>query len=219
MQVNKRTMFFLIPSLLVFLLSGCLLPQKSAEVVSLSDFTERRSSNSVAKRFQESAPQGPTAVESAIELAKKHAELSEEMVVLRQKNQGLIAENSRFKERLVTLEPKLQQTQKELAEANDLLIEMRIELNNWKTDILGFRAEMRDAEKTQLEALLKILNVLGGEVKPESAGQMRTVSSAADASELSRSQLPKSPTSGKSNESLTDRLIIFRIGYFVFRIA
>ena len=101
---------------------------------------------------------------------------------------------------LVTLEPKLQQTQKELAEANDLLIEMRIELNNWKTDILGFRAEMRDAEKTQLEALLKILNVLGGEVKPESAGQMRTVSSAADSSELSRSQLQKSPTSGKSNE-------------------
>ncbi|HEW79455.1 MAG TPA: hypothetical protein ENH34_05795 [Phycisphaerales bacterium] len=200
MQVNKRTMFFLIPSLLVFLLSGCPLPQRSAEVVSLSDFTEGHSSSSVAKRFQESAPQGPTAVESAIELAKKHAELSEEMVVLRQKNQGLIAENSRFKERLVTLEPKLQQTQKELAEANDLLIEMRIELNNWKMDILGFRAEMRDAEKTQLEALLKILNVLGGEVKPESAGQMRTVSSAADSSELSRPQLQESLTSGKSNE-------------------
>ena len=191
MQVNKRTMFFLIPSLLVFLLSGCLLPQKSAEVVSLSDFTERRSSNSVAKRFQESAPQGPTAVESAIELAKKHAELSEEMVVLRQKNQGLIAENSRFKERLVTLEPKLQQTQKELAEANDLLIEMRIELNNWKTDILGFRDEMRGAEKTQLEALLKILNVLGGEVKTESAKQGQSGSSAVHQESL---------TSGESNE-------------------
>ncbi len=91
MQVNKKIMFFLVPSLLVFLLSGCPLPQRSAEVIALSDFTEGHQSGSVAKRFQESARQGPTAVESAIELAKKHAKLSEEMVVLQQKNQDLIA--------------------------------------------------------------------------------------------------------------------------------
>ena len=46
---------------------------------------------------------------------------------------------------------------------------MRIELNNWKIDILGFRDEIRDAETAQLEALLKILKVLGGEVKTKSA--------------------------------------------------
>ncbi|GAJ10469.1 unnamed protein product, partial [marine sediment metagenome] len=33
----------------------------------------------------------------------------------------------------------------------------------------GFRNEMRDAEKAQLETLLKILNILGGEIKVESA--------------------------------------------------
>ena len=66
----------------------------------------------------------------------------------------------------------LEQAKKELAEANDLLIEMRIELNNWKSNIIGFRDEMRDADKYQLEALLKILKVLGGEVNTDkSQGQ------------------------------------------------
>jgi len=49
------------------------------------------------------------------------------------------------------------------------MIEMRIELNNWKTNILGFREEMRDADTAQLQALLRILNILGGEIKAESA--------------------------------------------------
>ena len=59
----------------------------------------------------------------------------------------------------------MEQTRKELAETTELVIDMRIELNNWKTDILGFRDEIRTAEKTQLEALLKILTILGGEVQ------------------------------------------------------
>jgi hypothetical protein len=56
-----------------------------------------------------------------------------------------------------------------LSEANGLLIEMRVELNNWKSDILGFRDEMRNAETAQLETLLRILKVLGGQVTTESA--------------------------------------------------
>jgi hypothetical protein len=63
----------------------------------------------------------------------------------------------------------LQQAHKELAEANSLLIDMRVELNNWKADILGFRNEMRNAETAQLETLLRILKVLGGQVTTESA--------------------------------------------------
>jgi predicted nucleic acid-binding Zn-ribbon protein len=87
------------------------------------------------------------------------------MMVLRQENQELMAENRRFKDRIAVLEPQLKQAKKELNEANDLLIEMRIELNNWKADILGFRNEIRNADKAQLKALLRILEVLGGEVK------------------------------------------------------
>jgi len=66
-------------------------------------------------------------------------------------------------QQIAALEAKLKQTQKELGEANELLIEMLTELNTWKSNILGFRGEMRDAAKAQLEALLKVLEILGGE--------------------------------------------------------
>ncbi len=121
----------------------------------------------MSKRFADAAPEGQTIVDSAITLARQHAELSEKNAVLQQKNLELITNNQKLKDRIDDMEPQLNQAKKELAEANDLLIEMRIELNNWKTNILGFRDEMRDADKTQLQALLRILKVLGGEVNPE----------------------------------------------------
>lgn len=164
MQKNKEIAIFLILLLSMFLLSGCSIPREPVKVVLPTYHAEMKQSGSVEKRFQESAPQGRTAVESAIELSKKCVELSEEKAALQQKTKDFVAENRRLKDQNAVLGSQLQQTQKELTEANDLLIEMRIELNNWKTDILGFRDEMRDAEKAQLEALLKILNILGGEI-------------------------------------------------------
>ncbi|MFB0552188.1 MAG: hypothetical protein ACETWQ_02635 [Phycisphaerae bacterium] len=178
MQNNKIKILLLISLLMpIFLLSNCVSVQEPLDVAILSDSTarlsspksEKQQSESVAKRFQESAPQKPTVVESAMELSQKHAKLSEEAAVLRQENKDLTARNQQLNDQVVTLKAQLQQTQRELSEANDLLITMRIELNNWKTDILGFRDEIRDAETAQLEALLKILKVLGGEVKTKSA--------------------------------------------------
>ena len=200
MQANKKIMLLLIPSLLIFLLSGCPVPQKPAEVILPPDSTEGQPRLvGVAKRFQESAPRGPTAVESAIELSEKYAKLSEEAAVLRQKNQDFITKNRQLKEQVVAIETQLQQTQKELTEANDLLIEMRIELNNWKTDVLGFRDEMRDAEKAQLEALLKILKILGGEVRAESAQGENTGSAVRSPNEPAQPQSQETPTLGESN--------------------
>ncbi|MFZ2146816.1 MAG: hypothetical protein WAV28_06315 [Sedimentisphaerales bacterium] len=181
MQTNKKTIILLISLVPIFLLSNCVSVQEPPEVAVLSESIEKQQSDSVAKRFQESALQKPTVIESAMELSQKHAKLSEEAAVLRQENRDLTTRNQQLKDQLVTLEAQLQQAQKELSEANDLLMTMRIELNNWKTDILGFRDEMRDAETAQLEALLKILKVLGGEVKTKSA-QGEDTSSAAVAS-------------------------------------
>jgi len=177
MQSNKKTIFLLISLMPVLLLSNCVTVQEPPELAVISDSmaqlsspkSEKQQSDSVAKRFQESAPQQSTVVASAMELSKEHAKLSEEAAVLRQENRDLNARNLLLKDQVVTLEAQLQQTQRELSEANDLLITMRIELNNWKTDILGFRDEIRNAETAQLEALLKILKVLGGEVKTKSA--------------------------------------------------
>ena len=105
-----------------------------------------------------------TAVESAIALSDKYAKLSEEAAALRQQKQTLDAENQRLKNDLQSCRVQSEQAQKELTQANDLLLQTRIELNNWKNDVLGFRGEMQDAQKAQLEALLKILKLMGGEV-------------------------------------------------------
>ena len=86
------------------------------------------------------------------------------------------------------------QTKKELTQANELLIEMRIELNNWKTNILGFRDEIRDTEKAQFEALLKILEVLGGEIETD---QLTTETSTASPNEPAKSQSQEILISGK----------------------
>jgi len=169
MQTNKKTILLLISLVPISLLLSCSLAQKPTEVDVRSDSIEKHQSASVAERFQESAPQEPTLIESAMELSQKHAKLSEETAVLRQENRDLIVQKQQLEDQVVAIQLQLQQTQKELTEANDLLMTMRIELNNWKVDILGFRNEMRDAETAQLEALLKILKVLGGEVKTKSA--------------------------------------------------
>jgi hypothetical protein len=65
---------------------------------------------------------------------------------------------------------------------------MRIELNEWKTNILGFRDEMRNADKAQLQALMKILEALGGEVTIETPDQQDDSTSASRTNEITISK-------------------------------
>jgi uncharacterized coiled-coil DUF342 family protein len=199
MKANKKNVAFLILFPIsfgqIFLLTGCTMSRQPIEA-SLPPGSEQ---TAVGKRFQESARPGPTAVESAIELSKKYAKLSEETMLLRQKRQEFIAENRRLKDRVAVLQTQLQQAEKELTEANDLLIDMRVELNNWKANVLSFRDEMRDAEKAQLDALLKILKVLGGEVREEPAQEKNTGLTKVSQSKPAQAPL-KTPISGETNE-------------------
>ncbi len=176
MQTNQKFMLSLISSLLIFLPSGCTVTKEQGKlsvqpgsIKQPQQNTKPLPSGSIARRFQDPTAQRPTAVDSAIELSKEYAKLSEEAAVLRRENQDLITMNRQHKDQNTALKAQLQQTQKELTEANDLMIEMRIELNNWRADILGFRDEIRQADTTQLQALLRILKILGGEVKEQSA--------------------------------------------------
>jgi DNA repair exonuclease SbcCD ATPase subunit len=164
----------------VFLLAGCSSSQQPADLAVEDVPVERPQDDSIAKRFHEPDPEGPTVVESAMKLSGEYARLTQEAAELRRQNEDFIAKNRQLNDQAVSVDAQLKQTQKELAEANSLLIEMRVELNNWKTDILGFRNEMRDAETAQLETLLRILKVLGGQVASESAKaeKMGTVGSA-----------------------------------------
>lgn len=131
-------------------------------VDSFSNPKEALKAESNAAKYEQSI-QTDTSLDSAVELSQKYVLLSEECVKLKEKNKNITDENQEFKEKIASSQTQLDQTKKELSEANDLLVEMRIELNNWKVDILGFRDEMRDAEKAQLEALFKILTILGGQ--------------------------------------------------------
>jgi ABC-type Fe3+-citrate transport system substrate-binding protein len=166
---NKKMIILVLLLVPIFLVSGCSSSQKPEELTVESVPVERQQNDSIAKRFQEQASESPTVVESAMKLSGEYARLTREAAELQQQNEDYIAKNRQLNEQVASLDAQLQQAQKELAQANNLLIEMRVELNNWKADILGFRNEMRDAETAQLETLLRILKVLGGQVTTESA--------------------------------------------------
>jgi len=158
----------------VFMMAGCSSSQQPADLALESVPFERQQDDSIAKRFQEPDPEGPTVVESAMRLSGEYARLTQEAAELRRQNEDFIAQNRQLNDQTLSLDAQLKQAQKELAEANSLLIEMRVELNNWKADIIGFRNEMRNAETAQLETLLRILKVLGGQVATESARAKNT---------------------------------------------
>jgi hypothetical protein len=116
----------------------------------------------VTKRF-EGSQTGRDGAGTVMDLTERVTQLAGKAATLQQQNQQLTEENARLVKQTSEQQAQLKQAQTELAEANNLLIEMLGELNNWKSDILGFRGEMRGAAKAQLEALLKILEVLGAE--------------------------------------------------------
>lgn len=119
---------------------------------------------SLEQRFTEPKEQMPGAVESALMWSRKYDELLNKTESFMDKNSSLIKENSELKHQLSQLQLEMEQTEKELEGANAFLQEMQLELNHWKNDVLGFRDEMRRAESTQLEALGRILKILGAEM-------------------------------------------------------
>ncbi len=167
MRKMKRVMTPLAISLLAALLVGCANQQnRKPGNANAQGLGASNASTAAARRFQDTPLEGKTVVQSAMELSEKYASLSDQAVAMRQENQRLATENEDLKQQIANAEVKLKQTQKELGEANQLLIEMLTELNNWKTNILGFRGEMREAQKAQLEALVKVLEILQGGAEP-----------------------------------------------------
>ena len=200
MQANKKILSFLILSALTLLLAGCPGLQKSGDDTLSPDSAIPQQNSSTSKRFQDVTPGGQTVVDSAITLAKKYAEISEEKTVLQQKNQELVAENGRLKNRITVLEPELEQAKKHLSDADDLLIEMRIELNNWQTDILGYRDEIRESLTVQGKLLLKMAEVLGAEIEPELSRKLHQGLTTVSPNKQSRPESKETNISGEPNE-------------------
>jgi len=179
MKIHIKTAFIAILTVAALLLLGCQETQtNSGNPIALQNRSAANTQSGSSKiRFQQPTSEGPSAIESAIELSRKYSALLEDIDKLRQDSKRLTEENENLKQRVQPCEAQLAQAQKELNEANELLIDMRIELNNWKTNVLGFRDEIRQADRAQLEALLKIITVLGGEVD-QNPGNADSTSSA-----------------------------------------
>ena len=122
----------------------------------------RHNTEIIERRFVDPDTQND-AVQSAVTWAKKYENVVEQNTELREKNNALFVENTELNRQLETAKADLERTRNELNEANEFLQEMHAELNKWKADVLGFRDEMRQAQKAQLEALSRILLILGAE--------------------------------------------------------
>ena len=178
---------------------GCNPPQRPIRPMTTENAPSPQAGRSSANRFQDTPLEGRTAVESAIELSEKYARLSDQTLALREENQRVTADNEALLQQIAALEAKLKQTQKELGEANELLIEMLTELNTWKTNILGFRGEMREAAKAQLEALLKVLEILGGEADAANIERRHTATLAAKPQGDPNANAPTTPVTEEPN--------------------
>ena len=165
MKTKKTVRLSIFVFLLILPVWGCGYLQKQPLAYSDTSSDRYVEDVSMANRFSENSYEKTTPVDSAIELSGKYAALSNEAAELKQNNRSLAEQNSLLKQKADELNKQLLQTQKELTEANDLLINMRVELNNWKTNVIGFRDEIRQVDSEQLKALIKILELLGGEVK------------------------------------------------------
>jgi len=111
-------------------------------------------------------PEGPTPVEQALELSQKLKQVSEDLAIARKENKDLVERNAALTTQAAKSTMEMNQAHKELEEANAMLREMQTELINWKKDVLGYRDEMRAAQTAQLDALRRVLKLLGAEEIP-----------------------------------------------------
>ncbi len=112
----------------------------------------------------ETGAQTDNAVDAAMEWAKKYAEASSKRDQLLQENRQLRQKQLTSQQQITKLQLELDRAERELTQANSMLLEMKTELEKWKTSVLGFRDEMRQSQKAQLDTLVRILTLIGGEV-------------------------------------------------------
>jgi len=140
----------------------------------------------------------PTAIENALEWSQKYARAVEDLSRQQEANRNLADEKRQLNEQIAAAQAELARAHKELQEANDLLIVVRQENERWKADVLGHRAEILLAHKTEMDALVKVLRLLGGEfVQPAPKPQAQPATTSTNTSASST----LAPTSGNSKTS------------------
>lgn len=131
----------------------------------------------------DSGSESPAAVDMALEWARKYSEVTTQRDELLAENRQLQQANQQHEQQLAEVAHRAERAEQELAEANAMLLEMRGELGQWKASVLGFRGEMLEAQKAQLEAMYKVMRLVGGEVVEPAAEQTAQAAPAADAAD------------------------------------
>ena len=154
------------------------------------------------KRFADGTTAGAT--DSALAWSQKYEELLKQQQQQTEKNQAVVTENSDLKQTLDKLQGEMAKTKKELDEANVFLQDMHRELTQWKADVLGYREEMRQAQSAQMEALIRILKVLGAETTNLSKTQLEKPAPAAPpAVSPGKPESPQSPPASTARQLST----------------
>ena len=164
---TKETIILLF--VLATMLTGCRLVDEPIGI----EVTRRRqpqiapapavADESIERRFTETETESTDAVQSALMWSQRYEDLLANTEKLREAKNSLSVKNTDLTYKLTETQAELDRTKAELAEANNFLHEMQMELTKWKSDVLGFRDEMRNAQAAQLEALQRVLRILGAE--------------------------------------------------------
>jgi chromosome segregation ATPase len=149
--------------LLLLVAAGCQLDQNQIIPISAESapMTVKQDASSLEQRFSDSRKMDP--VTTITMWAQRYEELSKQAEQLRKENARLLEENNRLQQDFGKMKLELEQTGKEVGQSNTLLQEAHVELSKWKSDVLGFREEMRQAQTAQMQALSRVLRILGAE--------------------------------------------------------
>ncbi|MCX5682444.1 MAG: hypothetical protein NT049_02010 [Planctomycetota bacterium] len=109
----------------------------------------------------------PTAIESTLVLQDKYAHALEDLRREQDRSRELTDQKQQLADEHTRLQADLAKAQAELSDANNLLVQMRQEIDKWKGDVMGFREELRESNRAQIDALTKVMTLLGGETGPK----------------------------------------------------
>jgi septal ring factor EnvC (AmiA/AmiB activator) len=151
--------------ILAVTVGGCSLFQRDEDPPPLRTEPPRQAAYLKETAVQPEAEEpSSTAVENALAWSEKYAQAVEQLARQQEANSKLADQNRGLETKVAALESDLAKTRQELKDANDLLIDLRRANEEWKANILGYRDELRKAHSAELEALYKVLRLLGGEV-------------------------------------------------------
>lgn len=107
---------------------------------------------------------GDSAVNEAVKALKEWRENLAKLEELQEKYRKQTETSGELRNQVGKLKIELARAERELTEANMMLMALQKELKEWKINVLGFRDEMRRSQKVLLEAVTRLYDLISGRV-------------------------------------------------------